>query len=134
VSSGVDRFRELPDIRRCLIELRDEMLTLEREEADRLRRVAHEHELSARNLVHYVAMRRRDLRGLQMRLADLGMSSIGRSEAHALSSVNNVIELASRLLGEPTIPDIEAPCDHSAGAKLLTKRAQQLLGSARSDR
>src|SRR5450631_2779039 len=90
----VHSLRELPKIRRSLIELRDEMLNLEQQEADQLREIASEHQLSSRNLVHYVAMRRRDLRELQTQLTDLGMSSIGRSEAYALSSVSRVVNLA----------------------------------------
>ena len=42
--------------------------------------VAPEHRASAQNLVHYWAMRQRDLRGLQIRLAAYGLSSLGRSE------------------------------------------------------
>ena len=134
MSYSIDRFRDLPDIRRALIELREGMLTLEREGSEQIRQVAREHQVSARNLVHYVAMRRRDLRGLQMRLSDLGMSSIGRSEAHALSSVDNVLRLADRLMDEHTAPDIAVPCDQSTGTKLLPKHTQQLLGPPRSDR
>lgn len=131
---GIDLLKDLPDLRRPLIELRDDMLELERGEQGQLRLIAREHRLSARNLVHYVAMRRRDLRGLQTRLADLGLSSIGRSEGHALSSVNNVITLANRLLGRHSEPAVEAPCDQAVGAKLLAKHTQMLLGAARSDR
>jgi pyruvate kinase len=49
---------------------------------------------SARNLVHYVALRQHDLRDLQGRLADLGLSSLGRSESCVLSSV---LALSSRV-------------------------------------
>ena len=35
---------------------------------------------SARNLAHYLALRRRDIRGLQLQLALLGLSSLGRTE------------------------------------------------------
>lgn len=42
---------------------------------------------SAKNLVHYLAFRRRDLRPLQMRLAELGLSSLGRAESHVLATV-----------------------------------------------
>lgn len=129
----VQSLTELPEIRRCLIDLRDEMLKLEQQEADRLQGIAPEHRLSARNLVHYVAMRRRDLRGLQSRLTDLGMSSIGRSEAYALSSVERLLDLANHILGE-RIAAGTPPCDHSLGAKLLDKHTRNLLGSPRADR
>ena len=47
---------------------------------------------SARNLLHYLALRRRDLRPLQLRLAKLGLSSLGRAESHVLSAVDAVCE------------------------------------------
>jgi pyruvate kinase len=42
---------------------------------------------SARNLIHYLALRRHDLRALQPKLSALGLSSLGRSEARVLPSV-----------------------------------------------
>jgi len=125
---------EVAEIRRCLIELREEMLELERRESVRLRGMAPEHRLSSRNLLHYVAMRRRDLRGLQTRLTDVGMSSIGRSEAYALASVNRLVELANYIVGERTGARETAPCDHSLGAKILDKHTRNLLGSPRDER
>ena len=46
---------------------------------------------SARNLVHYVVLRRVDLRGVQEDLARLGLSSLGRCEAHVMGSLDTVI-------------------------------------------
>lgn len=47
---------------------------------------------SARNLLHYLALRRRDLRPLQQRLAALGLSSLGRAESHVLATVDAVLD------------------------------------------
>ena len=44
--------------------------------------VAPEHRSSARNMVHYWAIRQFDLRELQATLASYGLSSLGRSEPH----------------------------------------------------
>jgi pyruvate kinase len=41
----------------------------------------------ARNLAHYLALRGRDLRALQVRLAAYGLSSLGRSEADVLAAL-----------------------------------------------
>ena len=80
-------------------------------------------------------MRRKDLRGLQVELAQLGMSSIGRAEAYALSSVNNVLGLTDRLLGERQRSDADVPpCDHALGAKLLGRNTRRVLGAARRHR
>lgn len=45
----------------------------------------------ARNLLHYMALRRHDLRPLQLRLAKLGLSSLGRAESHVLATVDAVL-------------------------------------------
>src|SRR5688572_1236668 len=46
---------------------------------------------SACNLIHYLTLRRHDLRSLQVGLATLGLSSLGRAEAHVLAAVDAVI-------------------------------------------
>ena len=45
-----------------------------------LARIHPNYQDSARNLLHYLALRRHDLRPLQLRLAALGLSSLGRAE------------------------------------------------------
>ncbi len=126
--------RDFLRARRSLLELRESMLDLEMRNANALKVVAPRHRISARNLIHYLAMRRRDLRGLQVQLAQLGVSSIGRAEAYALASVNNIIGLTDRVLGEGHRSGADAPCDHAAGAKLLERNTRQLLGAPRGDR
>ncbi len=60
-----------------------------------------DHLQSARNLVHYLALRRFDLRNTQERLALLGISSLGRSEGHVLSNLDLVLAILYRLTGFP---------------------------------
>lgn len=57
---------------------------------------------SARNLFHYLALRRHELRALQERLSALGLSSLGRTESHVLTSINKVLEALHRLAQMPT--------------------------------
>ena len=59
---------------------------------------------SARNLLHYVALRGHDLRPLQRRLAHLGLSSLGRSEAHVLATIDAVLAVLHRLAGSDWQP------------------------------
>jgi hypothetical protein len=56
---------------------------------------------SARNLLHYLTLRCRDLRPLQLRLASLGLSSLGRAESHVLATVDAVLRALHRLAGHP---------------------------------
>lgn len=79
-------------------ELRRRMLEAERENADRLAQVRDRHRASARNLIHYVAVRNLDLRGLQTRLGTAGVSSLGRMEAGVLGRLDAVLRI---LAAEP---------------------------------
>jgi hypothetical protein len=54
---------------------------------------------SARNLMHYVALRRHDIRHLQSQLASLGLSSLGRTEPHVLGALHAVMEILHQLAG-----------------------------------
>ena len=56
----------------------------------RVEAVLPKHQLSARNLAHYLGLRRRDIRRLQLGLAAAGLSSLGRSEGHVRDTVLRV--------------------------------------------
>lgn len=89
---------------------------------------------SAANLVHYLAMRRRDLRGLQAQLASLGLSSLGRAEAQVLSTVQSVLGLLYRLDGNGDRPPTLAPTAPGGGAARLRLHTHALFGPAPADR
>jgi pyruvate kinase len=86
---------------------------------------------SAANLAIYVALRRRDLRSLQNRLAEAGLSSLGRSESHVLANLDVVI----RLLGKVVGVDVDAAIARdnseafSKGRDLLEQNTAALFGS-----
>jgi pyruvate kinase len=88
---------------------------------------------SACNLIHYLAFRRHDLRHLQSRLTALGLSSLGRSEAGILESVNAVRGTLQALEGDKA-PQADATADHAGTQNLLTEHAQSLLGPAPAHR
>ncbi|QGM96755.1 pyruvate kinase [Methylocystis parvus] len=54
----------------------------------------------ARNLALYLSLRSRDLSALQLRLAAFGLSSLGRSEADVLTSLDALLATLRRLCGE----------------------------------
>jgi pyruvate kinase len=86
---------------------------------------------SARNLLHYLALRRRDLRPLQLRLAALGLSSLGRAESHVLATVDAVLEVLHHLAGRVWQPPAsEVRVDFAAGRRLLAEHTDALLGPA----
>ena len=83
---------------------------------------------SACNLIHYLTLRRHDLRSLQVGLATLGLSSLGRAEAHVLASLDAVIGALHALKGQQwTRSDGSGP-DFEAGDHLLAEQTEQLLG------
>jgi hypothetical protein len=54
---------------------------------------------SVANLIHYLALRRRDIRLLQEELAALGLSSLGRAESHTLWTLDAVLNILRHLSG-----------------------------------
>ena len=80
--------------------LRAAMLHNEQRYAEATDLVAPHQRASARNLVHFLALRATDLRELQTRLAWLGVSSLGRAESHVLANVDKVLGILHRLTGQ----------------------------------
>jgi pyruvate kinase len=108
--------------------LRDDALALEVSRAADLEQINPAWRLSAQNLVHYLAVRRHDLRNLQRDLAHLGLSSLGRMEAHVLPTLNGVLVALHRLSGMIPPPDLELNLDMDAGDRLLSLHAVTILG------
>lgn len=85
---------------------------------------------SAYNLAHYLAVRRHDVRDLQHDLSALGLSSLGRMEAHVMASLNAVFEVLLRLRGLPVPADMKvpAPVGFETGDAILAEHAVAILG------
>jgi pyruvate kinase len=94
-----------------------------------IRAVPPHYQESASNLIHYLALRRHDLRLLQPRLAALGLSSLGRSEARVMASVG-AVRAALQALSK--CPDLQSPldADSTSQQELLEAHTQALLGPA----
>ena len=94
---------------------------------DVLTHVHPENRASARNLIHYVALRQQDLRELQDGLAALGLSSLGRSESHVLDNLDQVLFVLHELARRPTHP-AEPVLEAARGRTLLREHTEALLG------
>src|SRR6478735_328360 len=82
------------------------------------------------NLLAYLALRDHDLQDLQMELAEIGLSSLGRLESNVLTSLQRVMEH----LGA-TFPQTSLALPDSAKAQsLLAQRSLALLGRPRAGR
>jgi pyruvate kinase len=115
-----------------LASLCDDMLRLEASLLKKPLNVNEAHRRSARNLAHYLALRRRDVRQLQSQLALLGLSSLGRMESHVYDAVQTVHHVLSVLLGEEvSLPfPAEPAVALGEGSEILEKNTEALLGPA----
>jgi pyruvate kinase len=85
-------------IARDLVRLEGRLCDMANHMRPAIERVAASRRESATNLVHYVALRQHDLRELQLRLSQRGLSSLGHSEGCVMSSVLEVSERAHESL------------------------------------
>jgi pyruvate kinase len=82
---------------------------------------------SARNLAHYLSLRRADLRQIPPGLRALGLSTLGRSEPHVLASVDAVVASLSRIAGRGT-PSYPPTTSFTVGSTLLEQRQNCVFG------
>ncbi len=132
-----NRNQELPQqLIQQLNLLRSEMLQLEASGMLDSAGVHADHRASAVNLIHYLALRRHDIRQLQSQLASLGLSSLGRTESHVISGLHAVMKVLNQLAGSSE-PPFDLPDGAPAigdGAALLEKNSEVLLGPAPAGR
>jgi len=94
---------------------------------------------SATNLVHYVALRRHDLRRLQMELSELGLSSLGRCEARVHHSLEQVRARLREMCGaaQINVANRAPACESVTPARaeeLLHQNSRALFGPKPSPR
>ncbi len=96
-----------------------------------------DHRASARNMAHFVALRSDDRRALQQRLAEQGLSSLGRCEPHVLATVEAVRRVL-RAVVDPSVGARSADADQggdeadvgfTSGPDRLAANTTRLLGS-----
>ena len=113
--------------------LRSELLELEYSSSTTLQNINPSHLFSAVNLIHYLGLRRRDIRSLQERLAAVGLSSLGRMESHVFANLNAIIDLLCCALGKKSADKI-SPTASGGGATQLESNTNQLFGKPHSHR
>ena len=118
-----------------LAEIRRSLIRDESELHERISRVDPAYRKSASNLIHYLALRRHDIRALQDDLAALGLSSLGRTEAHVMSTLEAVLVALHHLAGRKI--RAQAPSEFPGfreGRSLLAAHTEALLGPAPAHR
>ncbi|MBL7807992.1 MAG: pyruvate kinase [Saprospiraceae bacterium] len=81
-------------------------------------------QLSFRNLLHYLALRKEDLRPLQDSLHDAGLSSLASAESHCMRQVQAVLQRLGFRFPEGSLSEIDA----HYGVQSIRKRAAALFG------
>jgi len=94
---------------------------------DQIESVCDIYQKSARNLIHYNAFRQHDLRSVQKKLKNLGMSRLANSSGHVYASLLNTRFILYSLIGN-TEKSVKAGLSIKNGRKFLAKHTKELLG------
>ncbi|NNF17411.1 MAG: hypothetical protein HKN70_11745 [Gammaproteobacteria bacterium] len=109
-------------------------LELEYELRDDLDLVHPKFHTSAKNLVHYLALRQVDIRDLQQTLSFMGLSSMGRAEKNVMANLRAVRKALRKVsTGQDCDPDSEHGNFADSGIK-LQQHVDSLLGPATNGR
>ncbi len=112
-------------------EILDYLRQQEKSSATLIEQVQPHYRESARNLLHYLALRTFDLRDIQEELSSLSISSLGHSEGYTLTNLQNILRLLLLIAGESTedlFADFSSPLDYRSSKTQLYQNAMQLLG------
>jgi pyruvate kinase len=113
-----------------LLDVHASMTRIDTECSGFLEGIRSDQQASARNLLHYLALRRHDLRNAQPLLASRGLSSLGRTESHVRHGLEAVLGVLHVLEGSAWKPRSDAPpLTKDQGEILLAAHTDALFGS-----
>jgi len=95
----MDEYADIGQIRALLQDIHDRAVALEAEYADHLGRVHPEFGEGARNLVHYLELRKSNTQALRTALRRLGLYSLAHAERNVLGSIEAVLRALDALTG-----------------------------------
>lgn len=117
-----------------LLAIRNEVLAMEADKTHLTDRVLPAHQNSARNLLHYLALRSQDIRELQTNLIEWGFSSLGRSERKVQATLDTLLLVMHQLQGIHWDPVSRPPSCFREGRQKLEANTEALLGPSPSGR
>jgi len=123
VRQGAERLETLRD---GLLALRKSLEDEEVRQRQRIDAALPKHRLSAVNLAHYLGLRKQDVRHLQLELAALGLSSLGRCEGHVRDTLLRLCSWLSNQQDKAT--GAADPVDWAKADALLHENTQALFG------
>ena len=101
---------------------------LENEYGSQLSQVHPAYEKGARNLIHYRALRKHDLRNLQKQLGRLSMSRLANAESHVMAALITCKTILEGFIKEKRIKIPRVGLSVKEGRKLMKQHSKNLLG------
>jgi pyruvate kinase len=120
-------------LRAGLLELTRAIEDEEARERERIDAVLPKHRASAINLAHYIGLRKQDIRRLQLELAGIGLSSLGRCEGHVRDTLRRLCAWLGGPPGDP-VGRSNDTLDSSRAEALLHANTRALFGPRPADR
>jgi len=114
----------IPEVKNALLQLETDMLTATSLYKQQLGLTHPAFRPSAENLLHYLTLRKNDLRPVQEALHNLGLSSLSNSESHTLFQVRAVLQW---LRGAAELPDFDI-VDPGSAKKKIEEKSIRLFG------
>ena len=104
------------------------LLSKEKSKRELIRLSCSTYRKSARNLIHYKALRQDDIRRIQKKLGNIGLSRLARAEGHVMASLVNTRFILNLLIGGKSEPKFKSRLSIKSGQKLLINHTKELLG------
>ena len=115
-------------------ELIQSAINEEEEYADYISKVHPSYEKSARNLVHYWALRQHDIRSLQRQLGHLGLSRLAKAENHIMASLVMTRSILQSFLKSKRLKNKRTGLSIKEGRKLINRHSKFLFGNRSKNR
>jgi pyruvate kinase len=97
-------------------------------QAARIEAVLPKHRASATNLAHYIGLRKQDIHRLQLELAAVGLSSLGRCEGHVRDTLQRLVAWLSGARSEAMTPETDERLDWARAERILHANTRALFG------
>lgn len=107
-----------------LAKLESLMLTIEKENKNKIQHVHNTQIISAKNLLHYLALRSQDIREIQNELHEVGLSSLASAESHIRSQLQAIRQRLGTKINEKNIEK----CTFESSGALREEKNRFLFG------
>jgi pyruvate kinase len=95
---------------------------------ERIQKIHPNYRRSARNLINYRSLRKKDLSELQKGLGDIGLSRLAKANGHVMASLQMNRAILESFVKEEPIDLKKAKISFKKGSRLLKSNAKALLG------